>query len=139
MPLDSNLNKDLHEDVSWHCLVTNRLDSNDPKKFSKTTPKKARNAYLRLWDPTLIPHGSPCSKRIVEDIYRIVDEVLMKIFYSRGTVVKGLGTRRGRRNDLGLGKLPRGGRKVKHTNFEKKWVHIDAIDSYRSKIKTKQS
>ena len=110
MPLDSNLNKDLHEGVSWLCAVTARLDDSDPNKFSKTTPKRALSAYRRAWYPTFLPEGFPNSQRIVRDVDRVVDEVYLRIFRARGVVVKGLGTRRGRRNDLGLGKLPRGGK-----------------------------
>ena len=82
----------------------------------------------------MVPEGSPNSKRIVEDIYRVVDESLMKVFYACGTAVKGVGTRRGRRNDLGLGKLPRGGRQMKRQQFKKRWLHDDAMEAFKEKM-----
>ena len=39
MPLDSNLNKDLHESVNWLCSIPNCLDNSNPVKLSKTTLK----------------------------------------------------------------------------------------------------
>ena len=42
-------------------------------------------------------------------------------------MVPGLGTRCGRRRDLGLKPLPRGGAQVKSRVFQKKWTHSDAV------------
>ena len=58
----------------------------------------------------------------------------MKVFRARGVVVKVLGTRRGKRNDLGLGKLPRGGKMRKKEEFEKKWIHPDAENAFTDKL-----
>ena len=136
MPLDCSLNKDLHEGVGWLCALTSNLSSDDPKKFDKSTPKRARNAYPRAWDPRHEPDGFPSSKRIVEDVEKVIYENLFKIYEARGAVVKGLGTRRGRRNDLGLQSLPRGGKFKKKTHLVKKWVHPDALPLYYEKIKS---
>ena len=43
MPMDSNLNKDLHEGVNWLCCITNCLDNTDPKKLLK----QMLSAYAR--------------------------------------------------------------------------------------------
>ena len=40
MPLDSHLNQDLHLCFDYHVLLTETLDENNTKKFSKKTPKK---------------------------------------------------------------------------------------------------
>ena len=87
MPLDCSLNKDLHEGVGWLCAITTNLSSDDPKKFDKSTPKRARSAYLRAWDPRHEPDGFPSSKRIVEDIEKVVYDNLFKIYEARGAVV----------------------------------------------------
>ena len=60
---------------------------------------------------------------------------IIKIVLARGTVVPGLGTRRGRRKDLGLPSLPRGGHMMKKTDYEKKWVHADAEECRKEMIK----
>ena len=65
---------------------------------------------------------------------RVVEEAYLKIFQAKGVVVPNLGTRRGRRNDLGLGRLPRGGIMKKNKEFKKKWIHPDAITSYIEKM-----
>ena len=77
MPLDCNLNKDLHEGVNWLCSITNRLDDSNPVKFSKTTSKRMLSAYARAWDTSLLPEGYPSAKRIVQDIDRVVDEAYL--------------------------------------------------------------
>ena len=80
MPLDINLNKDLHEGVNWLCSLTNRLCDTYPNFFLKTTPKQMSSAYALAWDPRHSPDGFPSSSCIVEDIDRVVDEVYLKIF-----------------------------------------------------------
>ena len=74
MPMESNLNKALHEDVNWLCCITNHLDNTDQKK--KTTPKWMLSAYVRAWDTSFLPEGCPLAKRIVQDI----DCVVVKAF-----------------------------------------------------------
>ncbi len=53
MPLDSCLNKDLHEHIATHIIMSllSGTNRNDDRLFSLTTPKRGRNAYLRIWDP----------------------------------------------------------------------------------------
>lgn len=46
MPLDNNLNKDLHNDVNMQVATANWLDEEDKKKFSTSTPKSATSSYL---------------------------------------------------------------------------------------------
>ena len=72
----------------------------------------------------------------MEDVEKVIYENLFKIYEAQGAVVKGLGTRRGRRNDLGLNKLPQGGKFEKKTYLLKKWVHPDALPSYYEKIRS---
>ena len=80
MPMDSNLNKDLHEGVNWLCCITNRPDNTDQRKFSKTVPKRMLSAYARAWDTSLLPEGYPSAKRIVQDIDCVVDKACLRIF-----------------------------------------------------------
>ena len=54
------------------------------------------------------------------------------IFRARGVVIRGLGS--GKRNDLGIGKLPRGGKMRKKEEFKKKWIHPDAQNAFRDKV-----
>ena len=72
IPLDSNLNKDLHEGVNWLCSIANRLDNPNPVKFSKTTSKRMLSAYVRAWDTSLLPEGYPSVQKIQQDIDCVV-------------------------------------------------------------------
>ena len=134
MPMDSNLNKDLHEGVNWLCCITNRPDNTDQRKFSKTVPKRMLSAYARAWDTSLLPEGYPSAKRIVQDVDCVVDEAYLRIFEAQGIVVPHLGTRRGRRNDRSIGQLPRGGKMIKKEEFHRKWIHPDARRAFVEKL-----
>jgi len=88
MPLDAHLNQDLHENVDRHVNLTSHLPDDHPNKFSKRTPKHLAYAYKRIWNPALGPHGgAPSSKRIREDIERVVNKTYLKIFERRGRVL----------------------------------------------------
>ncbi len=136
MPLDSHLNKDIHEAVKTHSTYTNSLDRNDPKKFSITTAKRGQSAYRRVWDPSFEPDGGvPNSEHIMQDVDRIFDEVILKLVEARGVAVRGIGQRRGRRDDKNM-KLVQGGKRVKNLTFESPWIHPDAFQSVRNVVDT---
>ena len=40
MPLDEHLNRDLQLSHDYHCIITWNLKDDDPRKFTKATPKK---------------------------------------------------------------------------------------------------
>ena len=82
MPLDNNLNNDLHASVLTHCIMTQNLDDNDKKKFDMSTPVQGTDAYTRIWE-----HHPP-SKRIVEDINLTYDS-LRDILVTKGALRKG--------------------------------------------------
>jgi hypothetical protein len=67
MPLDNNLNQDLHTDVNRQVAATMVLDEDDERKFSTSTPNRLTTAYLKVW--TLV---GPTSKRIVEDVLKVI-------------------------------------------------------------------
>ena len=102
----------------------------------KSLIKRPWGAYLRAWDPRQETDGFLSSKQIMEDVEKVIYETLFKLYEARGTVAKGLGMRRGWRNDLGLKKLPRGGKCEKKTQLVKKWVHPDALASYNERMKS---
>ena len=54
------------------------------------------------------------------------ESVLLKVYRARGALIRGLGTCRGQRNDLGLAPLPRGGCREKKNEMEIQWKHADA-------------
>ena len=118
MPMDSNLNKDLHEGAKSHCVYTANLPESDPQKFFLSTP--ALNTYWGLWDPELGLDGRvPRSKHIKENINQLIGKVLLHIYAAHGALVKGLGTCRGRRRDFDLAPLPRGGKREKKLKWRK--------------------
>ena len=133
IPMDSNLNKDLHEGVKWLCCIINSMCNSETKKISKTTATGLLSAYRRAWDTSLLSEGYPSAKRIVQDIYRVVDYAYLRIFEAQGIVVPHLRTRRGQQNDLSTGQLPCGGKMIKK-EFQQKWIHSDARTAYRKKL-----
>ena len=84
MPWDVALNKDLHDCVKRHVLLTGDLENDDFRKFSLATPKEGTRAYIRCLE------GSPLPHRINRDIRFFVDTAL-SIYESKGAIVNGLG------------------------------------------------
>jgi hypothetical protein len=66
MPLDNNLNQDLHTDVNRQIAATMMLEEDDIRKFSTSTPNRLTDAYLRVWESV-----GPTSKRIIEDVLKV--------------------------------------------------------------------
>jgi hypothetical protein len=66
MPLDNNLNQDLHTDVNMQVAATMVLDEDDDRKFSTSTPNRLKDAYLKVWQSI-----GPTPKRIVEDVLKV--------------------------------------------------------------------
>ena len=127
MPLDSHLNQDVHNAVDQHAVVTKSIPWGHHLKFSKRTPKAMAKAYHRLWDPSLGIHaGVPTSKRIIQDISRIVDETYLSIVKHRGRALYGLHTCDGRRKKECGNEKGHGGKRVKkYEEDDIAWVHPD--------------
>ena len=102
MSLDNCLNKDVHELVAQHVMLsraytTDEMYKNDPRIFSLTTPaKNVSNTYRRVWNESEGGVG-PSSKRIVQDINKAVDAI--KLFAKHeGAFVPGIAQRPGDRH-----------------------------------------
>jgi len=97
MPLDNCLNKDLHELVARHVLMSraSAINKDDPRIFSLSSAKKVSHAYRRVWCPTT--GCGPPSYRIVQDIMKVVD-AMKKIFDQKGAFVPDLAQRPGERH-----------------------------------------
>ena len=63
-PLDYHLNKDIHDGVDEHVIITQHLAEEHPLKFSMRTPKSMLSAYLRLFDPANGKNGISTDARI---------------------------------------------------------------------------
>jgi hypothetical protein len=85
MPLDNNLNKDLHDDVDRQVAATKKLDEDDENKFCMSTPNRATSAYLRV--------------QIVQDIHKVVTSWINIRDNRGGYVDKLVGIRHGKRYD----------------------------------------
>jgi len=83
MPLDNNLNKDLHDAVGDHVRKCSA-------KFSRSTWQRQTEAYLRVWEV------APPSKRIIEDVDKVF-AALPIIYQAKGVTTQGLGERNGKR------------------------------------------
>ena len=98
MPLDNCLNKDLHEAVSRHILMSraSAIKKDDPRIFSLKTPKQGASSYTRIWNPT---NGgvAPPSNRIIQDIKKVV-AAMKQIGAAKGAFVPNLAQRPGDRH-----------------------------------------
>ena len=97
MPLDNCLNKDLHESVASHVLMSRAAaeEKSDERIFSLSTPKKGRDAYKRIWCP--ITGVAPPSHRIIQDIDKVVAAMRL-IHAQKGAFVPDLAQRPGDRH-----------------------------------------
>ena len=96
MPMDASLNQDILVNFDMHILLTDHLKNDDDRKYSKSTPKTISKAILKLYDPD---NGVvPCSRRIIEDVSRVVNYALPMIVKAGGAVVPELVNRNGHRN-----------------------------------------
>ena len=123
MPLDTHINETNHQSADTHVQLSHSLPDNDVRKFSARTPKQLASVYLRLWDQCHgIDGGAVTSERIKQDVDRVIDETLLRIFYAHGCVVT-TGSGR-RRNATGVGRG--GARKKKEFDANREeWIHPD--------------
>ena len=49
MPLDTSLNRDVHAAVSRHAALTDKMDTDNPKKFARGTPSRLSESCFRVW------------------------------------------------------------------------------------------
>ena len=63
------------------------MENKDPRLFSLSTPKEGVSAYKRVFDPK--DGVAPTSKRIVQDIHKVVN-ALAVIHREKGVFVPGL-------------------------------------------------
>ena len=109
----------------------------DPLKFSKRSPKEMALAYKRIWDLNHgINGGAPTSKRICEDINRILDKTYLSIVAARGRALYGLHTCTGRRKqEIGSKGGRHGGSPVKNKKDDIiEWVHPDVTHLLESVV-----
>ena len=110
MPLDNSLNRDVHTSVMAHVMYSLLLPEQDERKFTLKTPAKARDAYMRVFDP--IDGVSPPSNRIDQDVTKSID-ALVKIAEAKGAYVEGLATQhRGHRYEA-VEKKKAGGKRTR--------------------------
>ena len=89
MPNDNSLFRDLRCALDLNTALTFHLPRDDPRRFSKATPKEISRAILRLWE-----HNSPRPERIVQDI-ACLPTAIEKIIEFEGGIVPGLADRNG--------------------------------------------
>lgn len=99
MPWDASLNKDAHESVSRHCILSRatlkqQKKTYDVRQFSMATPTEGARAYHRILCP--INGVAPSSKRIVQDIEGVFTAMGV-VQANKGCYVHGLAERTGRR------------------------------------------
>ena len=131
MPLDAHLNQDLHAAFDYHCVLTQHLSQDDPKKFSRNTPKVMERGYLKLWDHTL-PEGEGCpsSARILRDINQVVNISYKRLYDARGIALQHV-ARKGRRATQCVREKSKnwGGKRVKSETYHAgvEWIHPSIV------------
>ena len=119
MPMDTYLNKDIHEEALEHAGYTKGYDANDPRKFRLDTPRHLESTYLRVWT------GCLSLARIRKDI-RKFEGWVVAVHLAKGTVLTNV-SRDGWRRELGGPGGNRGGPRTKKERQPDKWAHEDAI------------
>ena len=146
MPMDTTLNKDVHECVKLHVTFTNSLDQKHPKKFGMSTPKEGARSYKRIFDPV---HGvSPLPERIVADITSVFDYAIPMIIQQKGKIIEDR-KHKGRRYTAVTEKKSGGDRRskeflsnakrtnvMKHKKFQ---THMDARVGLKVKLELSQA
>ena len=99
--LDNSLFRDLRTSLDIHVTLTSLLPKDDPRRFSKGTPKKIVQSIKRLWND--VDGVSPKPSRIIQDINRL-QENLKTVYDADGAVVIGVVDRNGHRRRNGVGK-----------------------------------
>ena len=135
MPWDCSLNKDLKDAVMRHVCYTCHLPEDDERKFSLSTPKRGSYAFRRILEHE---DGEPSSKRILQDIAKVFQS-MRRILEAKGTLITGIGDRRGRRAlQQHSSKInSRGGARYRQPEKDKvKWIHPHALAAYELKLET---
>jgi predicted flap endonuclease-1-like 5' DNA nuclease len=101
MPHDSSLNWDVECSNNMHVILTSHLPYDDKRKIRKDTPNEIVKAITKLCHP--VTGVVPTSRRIIEDVYRVV-HCLKEIVKAGGGVVPNLVNRNGYRRMHGTGK-----------------------------------
>ena len=83
-----------------------KLDDDDPRKFSMSTPKRGSSAYLRVNDP--FQGVAPTSERIIQDIDRVFDSMVL-ICAKKGCVIDDGSTQNGHRQEAAMVGRDKGG------------------------------
>ena len=102
MPQDNSLFRDLRTSFDTHIVLTCMLERDDPRRFSKATPKEIARCIEKLWNPET--GVVPSSKRIIQDIQRLKENFLL-VVEAEGAVVPGVCDHNGhRRKHAGVGR-----------------------------------
>jgi predicted flap endonuclease-1-like 5' DNA nuclease len=138
MPWDCSCNADIVNAVFWNCTATSHLKEDDGRKMKMTTPREISKSYLKVLG------GIPLSKRITEDVLKVVQNSLRKIVEAEGALVPGLGNHAGRRGGsvqaLGINRSNWGGSRKKgegklgKTMQEMPWLCPDAKEALKEKV-----
>ena len=153
MCLDNSLNQDIHTRVQSNVGATYFLPDTDERKFSLTTPSWIIRAYKRVYCPTTQHSAIPSSRRIIQDISKVL-YALKCIVEAKGNVVRGLASHKGHRDwvehysvEGRLGEDERNnngddnGEGDDDSNESKAWLHHDtkcALQEYWSKTDGEQ-
>ena len=134
MLLDKRLNKDLHEAVNQHYILTNDLLKEDPRRFGMETPRQVASSYIRVWDPST--GVAPSSKRIVQDFIAVFHDAVPRIIGGKGICLDDNAIS-GRRNERKRKRSEKWGgkrkRKLALDNYGTYELHEDA--KYGVKVK----
>ena len=102
MPLNNSLNREILHSLCFHsvlrCYILDGEGTDNKERimrFSYSTPREIAWGLKRVWDSKI--GGMPSSERIVDDIYRAL-EALLIVFRANGAAVEGITDRNGHRS-----------------------------------------
>jgi hypothetical protein len=135
MPLDKRLNKDVHEAVNQHYVITNDLRKDDARRFGLETPRQVARSYERIWDPDTGVAPSP--DRIAQDFLQVFDDAIPRIVEGKGICLDD-NKIAGRRHAKGKEKNEKWGglrkRKLAFDNYGTYLLHQDARHGIKVKL-----
>ena len=137
MPLDKRLNKDIHESVNKHYVLTNDMAKEYARRFGLETPRQVSSSYRRIWDPDT--GVAPSAERVAQDVLLVWNDAIPRIIKGRGICLDD-NTIKGNRNEQrtdGERNMKWGGsrkRKLPMNSYGGDDIHVDANAGIQVKI-----
>ena len=124
---------------NWEQEAAADLRKQGPRKFSRSTPKRQTEGYLKLLPPDT--GVAPTVERLVEDFGKCFGDNLQRIYAAKGIIVPGLGNRHGDRAHAAVDHAVerRGGHRPKGPAKQPKVLHPYAEAARAERMKQQKT